>query len=84
MKRKTVIVPGAGDLCPRCKQATQIRAHREVTAKQLKQPFYYSRWFYCTNKNCLTQMIMPDKFKVMKENQELWHDAGGQALWMGG
>jgi len=48
------IVGENGDPCPRCGKPTEIREHREVTEKQLQQPFYYSRWFYCTNRRCRT------------------------------
>lgn len=58
------IIPGAGDICPRCKQATQIRVHIEITAKQLRGPFYYQRWFNCTNSECSTTLIMKERFKV--------------------
>jgi hypothetical protein len=66
-KQRYKIVPGAGDPCPRCKQATQIREHITVGPKQRFQPFYYSRWFNCTNANCQTTLIMPERFKVFPE-----------------
>jgi len=60
--RKTV--PGQGDPCPRCGMPTEIREHDGLRDKHLRQPFYYTRWFYCTNKQCKTTMIMPDRYKV--------------------
>lgn len=70
MKSKCKIVPGAGDFCPRCKLATQIREHKAITQKHLKQPFYYSRWFNCTNPECKTTLIMPDQYRVYPISHE--------------
>jgi hypothetical protein len=38
--------------------------------KQLRQPFYYTRWFNCTNKACKTTLIMRDEFKVENNNEK--------------
>jgi hypothetical protein len=65
------IVPGAGNICPRCKLATQIREHKFITQKRLNQPFYYSRWFNCINPNCQTTAIMPEKFRVMRNQKQM-------------
>jgi hypothetical protein len=62
------IVPGAGDICPRCKQATEIREHIEVAAKHLRQAYYFSRWFNCVNKDCLTTLIVSERFKVAQSS----------------
>lgn len=70
MKTKCKIVPGEGDMCHRCGQPTQIREHKEITAKQLNQPFYYSRWFNCTNPQCKTTLIMPERYRVFAEAAE--------------
>lgn len=71
-KNNYKIIPGAGDICQRCKQATQIREHIEVTAKHLRQPFYYSRWFKCTNGKCQTTQIMPERFKIHQSMAVEW------------
>ena len=63
-KKRSVVVEGDGDPCPRCGQPTQLREHVEVTAKHLAQPFYYRRWFNCTNRNCRTKLIMPNRYVV--------------------
>ena len=81
MKRNTIIRSEEGDPCPRCNQPTQVREHRHLTDKLLKQPFYYTRWFYCRNKHCKTTTIMQDKFKVMSKGRVLWHDAGEYSPW---
>jgi hypothetical protein len=69
-KQKFVVVPGVGERCPRCRGETEIREHDVLTEKHFRQPFYYSRWFYCNNGQCKTTLIMPDKFKVMKPRVE--------------
>ena len=69
-RRNLVIIAGKGDLCPRCKQPTQIREHIKTTEVELRKPFYYSRWFYCQNTSCKTTLIMPDRFKVLPKAPE--------------
>lgn len=67
-RRKRHLVVGLdGDPCPRCDFPTEIRVHVEVTDKHLRQPFYYTRWFYCTNPRCRTRQIMPDRYIVWNE-----------------
>ena len=56
--------PLIGPPCPRCHQATEVRKHEKITAKELNRPFYYSRWYKCVNGNCRTTLIMPEAFKV--------------------
>jgi hypothetical protein len=34
------------------------------TEKLLRQPSYYSRWFYCINPNCKMERIMPRHYLV--------------------
>jgi hypothetical protein len=29
------------------------------------QPFYYTRWFRCTNKGCKTTLVMPERYKMI-------------------
>jgi hypothetical protein len=73
-KKKYVVIPGLGERCPRCHRYTEIREHSVVTEKHLAQPFYYSRWFHCNNSQCKVTLFMLDKFKVMKQFQEIWGD----------
>jgi hypothetical protein len=47
----------------------QVREHDRIRAKQLRQPFYYSRWFYCTHKSCRTTTVMFDEFKVYSDQE---------------
>jgi hypothetical protein len=58
-----------GPPCPRCKQPTEVREHIEVTAKELAQPYYYSRWYRCANSRCRTGLIMPHEFRVVREHE---------------
>jgi hypothetical protein len=62
---KTTVIPGDGDPCPRCGVPMEIREHNGVGDKQLRQPFYYTRWFYCTNKSCKTTTVMPERYKMI-------------------
>ena len=43
----------------------EIHEHNSVGDKQLRQPFYYTRWFRCTNKSCKTTLVMPERYKVI-------------------
>ena len=63
-----IVIGKNGSCCPRCGRPTQIRMHREIRSKQFHQPYYYSRWFYCTNANCKTTTYMQDEFKVWNDN----------------
>lgn len=68
-KRKSYLVEaGKGIACPRCGRATQIRAHKEITGKHLRQPFYYTRWFYCLHADCVVSLHMAEEFKVWNDN----------------
>ena len=60
----TVVIGLDGPKCPRCKNPTQIREHQRIGPKQLRQPFYFRRWFSCMNMDCRTTLIMRAEFKV--------------------
>jgi hypothetical protein len=62
-RRKSIVIPGDGDPCPRCGDPMQIREYEGVDAKQLGQPFF-TRWFCCMNKTCKTTLVMPSRYKV--------------------
>lgn len=70
--KNTRIVPGDGDACPRCNQVTQIHEHVVLTQKHLNQEVYFSRWFKCVNGSCRTTLIMPRRFIVRRDEQEIW------------
>lgn len=65
---KFKIIGFDGIPCPRCRQRTQIREHVAITEKHLRQPFYFSRWFYCVNKHCKVSLHMAEEFKVWNNN----------------
>ena len=63
-KADSVIVDGDGPPCPRCLQKTQIRKHTAIKERHLRQPFYYSEWYVCTNGECKTTLIMLEDKKI--------------------
>lgn len=63
-RKNSKIVSFDGDPCPRCKRATTVYEHLAITEKQLKQSYYFTRWFCCANKHCSTTMIMSEQYKV--------------------
>jgi len=65
MRRKThVVVAEQGPDCRRCGRPMQVREHDRIRPKQLRQPFYYSRWFRCMHKGCKTKIVHREEFKV--------------------
>ena len=69
-RKSNRVIAGVGPACSRCGEPTEVREHGEVTAKMLRQPFYFSRWYYCRNRECRTTLIMPDEFKVFPLSKE--------------
>jgi ribosomal protein S27AE len=61
---KTEVVGYDGPPCPRCGNYTEVREHKRIGQKQLRRPYYFSRWYCCTNGRCKTTLIMPEEFKV--------------------
>jgi hypothetical protein len=47
----------------------EVRGHDQIRPKHLRQPYYYSRWFYCHQRNCKTTLCMSDKFKIWNDNR---------------
>ena len=64
-----VVIGEAGPPCPRCSRPMQVREHDRIREKQLRQPFYYSRWFCCMHNDCRTTLVMRDEFKVWNSDQ---------------
>lgn len=67
MAKSVRVADETGPPCPRCGHDTEVRTHAEITEKLLRQPCYYSKWFYCRNPECKTTMLMPKKFLVLQE-----------------
>lgn len=63
------IINSGGIPCHRCGKETQIREHARITPKLLKQPFYYRKWYYCTNTDCRTNVIVRDEDRVWNNNE---------------
>jgi len=62
-----IVVNQKGPPCPSCGRPTQVRRHDRIGEKQLRQPFYYVQWFYCTHDDCETTTYHTgDQFKVWK------------------
>jgi hypothetical protein len=66
--KSTVVVSEAGPSCPRCGVTTQVRTHAQIGPKQLRQPFYYKRWFRCTYDDCITTNIMDPQYIHWNDN----------------
>ncbi len=67
-----VVVPEPGMPCPRCGQPTEIREHAKLTEKHLvKQPYYFTRWFYCKNVGCKVSTHMSEAYKVVNPRQSM-------------
>jgi len=72
--KNTKIVGLDGPPCPRCGCPTEIREHERITAEEWAKSFYYSRWYNCRNRGCKTTAIMPDEFKVWKNEAQRSQD----------
>jgi len=44
----------------------QLREHRRIRPRHLRQPFYYTRWYFCVTDECPTRLVMPEEFKVLR------------------
>jgi hypothetical protein len=63
-----VVVPELGMPCPKCGTPTEIREHKTLTPKHLvKQPYYFSRWFYCKAPSCKVSTHMSEQYKVINQ-----------------
>lgn len=68
MKKQKYRITGEG-VCTSCRGRTEERQHIAITDKQLRQPFFYSKWYYCHNKDCKTTTLMFDKDRIMNQNK---------------
>jgi hypothetical protein len=62
-----VVIDEHGPPCPRCHRPMQVHEHDVISEKQLRGPFYYSRWNYCMNPDCLTNVVHDSRFKVIND-----------------
>jgi len=63
------ILSSDGPPCPRCSVPMQVRVHPEIGERQLRKPYYYSRWYNCANSACHTALVMPSEFIVWPEER---------------
>ena len=49
-RKKCLVIPGDGDLCPRCGEPMQIREYDGVDEELPRNPFF-TRWFCCMVQN---------------------------------
>ena len=70
MAKKKYRKTGSGIPCPRCRFISEAREHIAVREKQLNQPFYYKKWYYCYNKACQTTLFMAEEDKVWNHNEK--------------
>jgi hypothetical protein len=69
--KRRIVVHDFGDPCPRCGVPMQIREHNGIGEKQLRQPFFYTRWFCCMNRRCKTTLVMPERYKVSQPRRHM-------------
>jgi hypothetical protein len=68
-KNRCIVMGTNGPECPRCGNGpSEVREHKDINSKVLKQPFYYSRWFRCLDPLCPTTIFMREEFKVWNPN----------------
>jgi hypothetical protein len=53
-----------GPRCPRCGIRMAVFQHAKIGEKQLKQRYYYSKWFRCFNRECKTTIVHQDRFRI--------------------
>jgi hypothetical protein len=63
-RKKSIVIPGEGDPCPRCSNSLQIREYAGLNEKQERCGSSYTRWFSCVDKSCRTTLVMPERYKV--------------------
>jgi hypothetical protein len=62
-----VKIKHAGPPCPMCTQPTELRMHKKITDKLKAQPYYYQQWSVCRNKDCSTDLIFDERYKVYND-----------------
>jgi ribosomal protein S27E len=61
-------VPDAhGPPCPRCHRTMEVHEHDHIGEKQLRGPWYYSRWYCCVHSDCKTNIVHDARFKVIND-----------------
>ena len=48
----------------------QVRTHTHLKEKQLRQPYFFSKWFYCVYRDCPVKQHMVEQYKVYNRNEK--------------
>jgi hypothetical protein len=67
--KKYVILAEDGPPCPRCGRHMEVREHDRIRPKQLRKPYYFTRWFNCRHRDCRTTLVMDGRFKIYNGEQ---------------
>jgi hypothetical protein len=62
---KSVITSKSNNLCKHCNHELVWKAHPKVTERELKRPFYFSKWESCLNCKAIW---LHEEFKVWNRN----------------
>lgn len=62
---KSITLGKSGNKCRHCQADLYWKAHKEITSKELKRSFYFSKWEYCGG--CKTTWLHPE-FKIENRN----------------
>jgi hypothetical protein len=62
---KSITLGESGNKCGHCSEKLYWKAHKEITEKERRRAFYFSRWEYCPS--CKTTWLHPE-FKVTSKN----------------
>lgn len=71
-QRKNRIELGKFNPCPKCGKLMQHYGHKEITAKMLQQPYYYSEWdrcWGCRHMQMYKEFIVPVSIEMRKASQ---------------
>lgn len=69
-QKKYRVIGRNGIACPQCGRQMEIREHTYLTEKQLRQPYYFTRWFYCFYQDCPVKAHMQEEYKVWLDKKE--------------
>lgn len=67
--KNTKCEPGKGIRC-HCTWISELRTHKEITDVERSRPFYYSKWYRCTNPDCKTTIFMEEADRVFNSNSK--------------
>jgi hypothetical protein len=62
------VIESDGTVCEKCLELAEVRERCVLREKTTKQPYYFTRWYNCRNKNCRRTLFMKDEYKVENHN----------------